>query len=200
MNRLLHPALCAAAVFAAAVGCAATPTAEQVAPDRVVLVAVPGGTAASSSRHGPFHEFGGRAAGFSRDELGAALAATHLGPRITLAAGAGVVEATLAQQCWGDVAAARERLATALPRPDVPARDDLTPDTLFFRVLAGDARGEHVVVSLLADTPQSRAMGGYSRIDATLRRHGDDLQLRVPARRPSLHPDTTGYELLGPTP
>ncbi|MHA6783155.1 hypothetical protein ACVGOW_19475 [Pseudonocardia saturnea] len=196
----LRPALCLAAVLAAAIGCATPPPASEVTPDRVVLVVVPGGMATSSQRHGPFHEFDGRASGFSHDELGAALAATHIGPRVTAAASSPVVEATLEQQCWGDVTAARERLATTLPRPDTAVREDLTPAALYFRVISGDAGGDHVVVSLLADTAQSRAMGGYSRVDAALRWVGDDWQLRVPVRRPNLHPDTTGYQLLGPTP
>ncbi|MBW0111364.1 hypothetical protein I4I84_21875 [Pseudonocardia sp. KRD-182] len=196
----LRPTLCLAAVLAATLGCATAPPASDVAPDPVVLVAVPGGVAASSERYGPFHEFDGRAIGFSHDELGAALAATHIGPRVTAAAGTPVVEATLELQCWGDVTAARERLATTLPRPDTAVREDLTPSAMYFRVIAGDAGGNHVVVSLLADTAQSRAMGGYSRVDAALRWVGDDWQLRVPVRRPNLHPDTTGYRLLGPTP
>jgi len=194
-----RPALCLAAVLAAAVGCATPPPTTDVVPDQVVLVAVPGGIAASSQRHGPIHQFDGRASEFSHDELGAALAATHTGPRTTAAAGTPIVEATLAQRCWGDVTAARERLATTLPRPDTAVRDDLTPSAMYFRVIAGDAGSDHVVVSLLADTPQARAMGGYSRVDATLRRVGDDWQLRVPVRRPNLYPDTTGYHLLGPT-
>ncbi|MDN5750496.1 MAG: hypothetical protein L0H64_18625 [Pseudonocardia sp.] len=198
MSRLRH-ALGLAAVLAATLSCATAPPASEVMPDRVVLVVVPGGIAASSQRHGPFHEFDGRASGFSHDELGAALAATHIGPRITAAAGTPVVEATLVQQCWGDITAARERLATTLPRPDTAARDDLIPSAIYFRVIAGDAGGDHVVVSLLADTAQSRAMGGYSRVDAALRWVGDDWQLRVPVRRPNLHPDTTGYQVLGPT-
>lgn len=196
----LRPALCLAALLAAALGCATAPPASDVAPDGIVLVAVPGGIAASSERHGPFHEFDGRASGFSHDERGAALAATHIGPRITAAAGAPVVEATLVLQCWGDVAAARERVATTPSRPDTAVREDLTPSAIYFRVIAGEADGDHVVVSLLADTAQSRAMGGYSRVDAALRWVGDDWQLRVPVRRPNLHPDTTGYRLLGPTP
>lgn len=199
MSRL-RPALCLAALLAAALGCATAPPASDVAPDRVVLVVVPGGIAASSQQHGPFHEIDGRASGFSHDELGAALAATHIGARITPAAGTPVVEATLAQQCWGDVAAARERLAKALPRPDTAVRHDLSPTALYFRVIGGDGGGDHVVVSLLADTAQSRAVGGYARVDAALRWVGEDWQLRVPVRRPNLHPDTTGYRLLGPTP
>lgn len=199
MNRP-RSTLCLAAVLAAAVGCSTAPPVSEVTPDRVVLVVVPGGIGASSQRHGPFHELDGRASGFSHDELGAALAAAHIGPRITAAAGTPVVEATLEEQCWGEVTAARERLATTLPRPDTAGRDDLIPSAMYFRVIAGDAGGDHVVVSLLADTAQSRAMGGYSRVDATLRWLGDDWQLRVPVRRPNLYPDTTGYRLLGPTP
>jgi hypothetical protein len=56
------------------------------------------------------------------------------------------------------------------------------------------------VLSLLADTPQARARGGLSRVDATMRWSGQDWLLRVPVPRPSIYPDTTGYRLLGPTP
>jgi hypothetical protein len=199
MRRVVAPALCAVAVLAASAGCAA-PQATEVAADRVVLVAVPGGTAASSPRHGPFGQDGNRAFGFSHDEVGAAIAATHIGPRTSAGAGGDVVDATLRTQCWGDLDAARSQLTTALPVPDQPARADLTPTAIFFRVIAGDGRGDHVVMSLLADTPQARDRGGYSRVDATLRRVvGGDWQLRVPLPRPILHPDTVGYALLGPT-
>lgn len=198
MNRA-RPALCLAAVITTAIGCAIPPPTSDVVLDPVALVAVPGGIAASSQRHGPFHELDGRASGFSHDELGAALAVTHIGPRITAAAGTPVADATLAQQCWGDVTTTRDRLATTLPIPNTSERDDLTPSVMYFRVIAGDAGGDHVVVSLLADTAQSRAMVGYSRVDVTLRWVGNDWQLRVPVRRPNLHPDTTGYRLLGPT-
>lgn len=199
MNRL-SPAVCAVVALAAAISCAATPPAPATAENRVVLVAVPGGTAASSPRHGPFGQEGDRAFGFSHDEVGAAIAATHIGPRISSGAEAALVEATLGAQCWGDVAAARERIATALPVPDQPPRADLTPAAIFFRVIAGDGRGDHVVVSLLADTPQARDRGGYSRVDATLRWEHGDWRLRVPVPRASPHPDTAGYALLGPTP
>lgn len=198
MNRVVTPAMCAVAVLAAAVSCAAPPPTEMGA-GRVVLVAVPGGTAASSPRHGPSGQDGNRVIGFSHDEVGAAIAATHIGPRTSAGAGADVVDATLRTQCWGDVDAARARLATALPVPDQPARADLTPTAIFFRVIAGDGQGDHVVVSLLADTPQARDRGGYSRVDATLRRVGGDWRLRVPVPRPFLHPATAGYALLGPT-
>ncbi|BBG01235.1 MULTISPECIES: hypothetical protein [Pseudonocardia] len=198
MNRLLRPAVCAVAVLAA-VSCTTAPPAPETT-DRVALVAVPGGTAAMSPRHGPFGHEVDLAFGFSHDEVGAAIAATHIGSRTSSGAGAAVVEATLNTQCWGDVAAARERLAAALPVPDQPARADLTPAAIYFRVIAGDTRGEHVVVSLLADTPQARVSGGYARVDTTLRWKGGDWRRRVPVLRPSPHPDTAGYALLGPTP
>lgn len=198
MSRVVALAVCAGAVLAASVSCTAPPATE-VAADRVVLVAVPGGTAASSRRHGPSGEDEERAFGFSHDEVGAAIAATHIGPRIGPSAGAAVVEATLDAQCWGDLATARARFASALPVPDQPARTDLIPATMFFRVIAGDGRDDHVVVSLLADTPQARDRGGYSRVDASLRWDDGDWRLRVPVPRPILHPDTAGYALLGPT-
>ncbi len=200
MTRLLSPTVCAVAVLVAAVSCAPAPPAPGTAEDRVVLVAVPGGTAAWSPRHGPFGQKGDRAFGFSHDEVGAAIAATHIGPRISSGAGAAPREATLIAQCWGDLAAARERILTALPIPGQPARADLTPVAIFFRVLAGDGRGDHVVVSLLADTSQARDRGGYSRVDASLRWEHGDWRLRVPVPRASPHPDTAGYALLGPRP
>ncbi|GAA1194908.1 hypothetical protein [Pseudonocardia alaniniphila] len=198
-KRLLPPAIAATVVLAAAVGCSTTPSPEEPTSDAVVLVAVPGGVGASSLRHGPFHEFNGRATGFSHDGVGAALAATHIGARTASVAGSDAVAATLDEQCWGDVARARERLFTALPRPDAPSRDMVSATAMYFRVIAGDARGEFVVLSLLADTPQARALGGFSRVDATMRWSGLDWQLRVPVPRPSVYPDTTGYRLLGPT-
>lgn len=167
-------------------------------PDRVSLIVVPGGVAATSARHGPYAVTDGRATGFSHDALGAAMAASNIAPRITVAAGLQVYEPTLAEQCWGDVQATSEQLA--LPRPDEPNRQDLDARALYYRVLAGDPGGEHLVVSLLADTPQSRGQGGWSRVDLTLRWSGTDWQLRVPTPRPSLHRSTTDYALLGPTP
>jgi hypothetical protein len=198
-KRLLPPAVAATVVLAAAVGCSTTPSPEEPTSDAVVLVTVPGGVAASSSRHGPFHEFNGRATGFSHDEVGAALAATHIGARTAPASGTDGVAATLDEQCWGDVARTRERLFTALPRPDAPPREAVSATAMYYRVISGDARGEFVVLSLLAETPQSRARGGLSRVDATMRWSGQDWQLRVPVPRPSVHHDTTGYRLLGPT-
>lgn len=185
-------------VLLAAVACTGPPS-ETTRFEQVALLAVPGGVAAQSLRHGPFRIDGMRASGFSHDALGAALAASHISPRITTAAGAAVTGPTLAEQCFGDTDDAQAALDTALPLSDSPAGDDLTPVSLHYRVIAGNPFGDHVVVSLLADTPQARSQGGLSRVDPTMRWSGQDWQLRVPVRRPSLQPDTIGYALLGPT-
>ena len=189
-------AMCALLVALAVGGCAAEPAGTQ-GDDTIVLVDVPGGVAASSTRHGPFHEEMGLASGFSHDQVGAAIAATHLAPRLSTTAGVDVATATLLQQCWGDVPAARARLAAAPPVSDRPPLGDQVPDALYFRVIGGDATGEHVVVSVLADTPQARAHRGYARFDATLRWSGTDWMLRVPTQGAALHPAVDGYSVLG---
>ena len=167
--------------------------------DLVEMVPVPGGHAATSSRHGPFEQDDGRASGFTHDAIGAAVAATHISARVTAAAGPEIATATIAGQCWGDLASARRRLGAQMPLPATPPQPEFAPVALWFRVLGGDPTGEQVVVSLLADTPQSRAAGGLARVDATLRWSSADWQLRVPVARSSVYPDTDGYELLAPS-
>lgn len=169
-------------------------------PHQVRLESVPGGIAAVSAQHGPHTTRDGRASGFTHDELGAAIAASNLAPRVSAAAPAIVYEATMREQTWGDTGATLQQLRAALPASDAAPTDELSATALYYRVLAGDPRGEHVVVSLLADTPQARSRGGLARVDAALRWAGGDWQLRVPPRQPSLHPDTAGHTLLGPTP
>lgn len=166
-----------------------------VAPPTIELVPVPGGVAGSSSEHGPWFTVDGRAAGFSHDELGAATAATNLAPRVT-AADPAVIARTLKEQCWGDIGAASRQLRTALPAPDHPDEGTTDPRALLFRIVSGDPTGDHVVVSLLADTPQARAQGGLARLDTTLRWSGGDWQLRVPLGTPSLQTDASRYTLL----
>ena len=199
MNRRDALTLLAAAGLIS--GCAVTETSDGAteAVDLVEMVQIPGGHAATSSRHGPFEQQNGCASGFTHDSIGAAVAATHIGARVTAAAGPEIAMATIAAQCWGDLAGARRRLGAQLPLPATLPQPEYAPVALWFRVLAGDPTGEQVVVSLLADTPQSRAAGGLARVDATLRWSGDDWQLRVPTARASVHPSTDGYELLAPT-
>ncbi|MBW0107271.1 hypothetical protein I4I84_00700 [Pseudonocardia sp. KRD-182] len=170
-------------------------------PDLVSLIQVPGGVAAVSHRHGPVLTADGRAAGFTHDELGAALAVSNLAPRVSSAAGTPIYEATLAEQSWGDPAGMLARLRAELPASDSAAAGPVTTArSLYYRTIAGDPRGDYVVVSLLADTEQARTAGGLARVDLTLRWDDGDWRLRVPTPRPSLHPDTTGYVLLGAMP
>ena len=199
MSTSLPRIALALAVVMSVAGCTTQPV--EPGPDDVtVLVDVPGGVAASSARHGPFHEEMGLASGFTHDAIGAAIAATHLSPRLSATAGVDVATATLLQQCWGDVTTATARLRTTPPLSDRPPPDDRTPDALYFRLIGGDPDGEYVVVSVLADTPQARVQHGYARFDATLRWSGADWQLRVPIQGAALHPDLDGYTLLGARP
>ena len=199
-KRRRGAALSAGVLVLAVAGCSTTVSPRPAPADTVVLVAVPGGVAASSLRHGPFREEAGRSWGFSHDELGAALAASHIGPRLTATAGPEVTESILVEQCWGDIDAVRARRAVTPPLSDRRPSSDLDPTAFYFRVIAGDGNGAQVVVSLLAETAQARARGGYSRVDVTLRRFEGDWQLRVPVQVPQLHLDRSRYELLGPTP
>ncbi len=181
---------------------APTDQAEVVAlPDVVSLTRVPGGVAAVSQLHGPALIAEGRAAGFTHDELGAALAASNLAPRVSSAAGPGVYEATLTEQAWGDPAGMLARLRGELPASDSATAGPATAArSMHYRIIAGDARGDYAVVSLLADTEQALNAGGLARVDLTLRWDHGDWRLRVPTPRPSPHPDTTGYVLLGVLP
>lgn len=199
MNRLVSRAVSAIAILSATAGCA-VPLTTGVEPDLVELVTVPGGIAASSPRHGPFGQDGGRAFGFNHDEVGETNAATQIGSRSGSSAGPAITEATPRVQYWGDLDAARERLTAALPVPDQPPRLDLRPSPSYFRVIAGDCRGYHNVVSLLADTTQAGLRRGDSQTDATLRRTGGEWRLQVLMPRPSRHSATTGYSLLAGKP
>ncbi len=116
---------------------------------------------------------------------------------MSAAAGRTVYEATIEHQGWGDPAAMLARLRSELPAPDDADTAWLVPAALFYRVLAGDPTGDHVVVSLLADTGQARTLGGLSRVDLTLRWLDGDWRLRLPTPGPSRQPGTAGYTPLG---
>jgi hypothetical protein len=67
-----------------------------------------------SRASGPTRQIGGRAGGFARSELGAALAAIHLGQRIDAAAGPRVFGPTIEEQVIGpDAGTLKERTTTA---------------------------------------------------------------------------------------
>lgn len=194
MTRRFPMGLAAVAAFAVATSCTSPPP---MMPADIVLVRVSGGVAASSPTHGPALVLNGRATGFRRDELGAALAATHLLVQVSAGADPAVADATLTEQCWGDPAEARARRASALPASDAPPPTTSVPRALHYRLLSGDPGSELVVVSLLAETEQSTTADGLSRVDLTLRWADGDWRLRVPVQRPALHIGTAGYTFLG---
>jgi hypothetical protein len=194
MTRRFPTVFAALAAFAVATSCTTHPP---MMPTDVVLVHVAGGVAASSPTLGPTLVWDGRAAGFLRDELGAALAATHLLVRVGSGADPAVADATLTEQCWGDPAGARARRAAALPPSDAPPPTMSAPRALYYRLLSSDPGDELVVVSLLAETEQATTADGLSRVDLTLRWADGDWRLRVPVQRPALHIGTAGYTSLG---
>lgn len=178
-------------------GCAPSPAEGPTDPTELVSTAA--GMVAVSAAAGPSRAENGRAWGFSHDAVGAALAASNIGARITGAAGIDVAVATIAEQCWGDLAQARRFLGPAAMSASTMDRPELIASAMWFRVLSGDPYGDQVAVSLLADTAQARAAGGFSRLDAVLRWTGADWQLRVPLSRPVIHPNAVGYLLLAPS-
>ncbi|MBN9098149.1 MAG: hypothetical protein J0I49_08575 [Pseudonocardia sp.] len=168
--------------------------------DTVVLVPVPGGVGATSRLHGPSVTESGRARGFVHDETGAAIAASNLAARVSVAAGREIYEPTILEQTFGDSAGTLAAVrADAFPPPPDATPTPTIAESIYYRVIGGDPNGEYVVVSLLADTEQARALGGLARIDLTLRWITGDWRLRVPIPAASLRPDALGYALLGKT-
>jgi hypothetical protein len=168
--------------------------------DTVELVPVPGGVGAVSRLHGPNVAESGRAHGFVHDEMGAAIAASNLAPRVSAAAGPEVYEPTILEQTFGDSSGTLAVIrADTFPPPLDAAPTPTIAESIYYRVIGGDPDGEYVVVSLLADTEQARALGGLARIDLTLRWVDSDWRLRVPIPEASLRPDARGYILLGTT-
>lgn len=168
--------------------------------DSVAVVPIPGGAAATSRLHGPRVVDAGRASGFAHDQTGAAIAASNLAPRISATAGPEVYEPTILEQTFGDTT---RTLAAVRDDGFTPASDaapvSTIAESIYYRVIGGDPAGNFVVVSLLADTTQARALGGLARIDLTLRWIDDDWRLRVPIPAASLRPDARSYTLLGTT-
>jgi hypothetical protein len=76
-----------------------------------------------SRASGPTRQTGGRAAGFARSELGAALAAIHLGQRIDPAAGPRVFEPTIKEQVIGPDAGTLKDRTTAIYEQERKAQD-----------------------------------------------------------------------------
>ena len=167
----------------------------------VRLVEVPGGTVPVSDRHGPARQREGLAAGFSHDERGAAVAAVNLAVRASSAAGPEVYEPTVRNQGYGDPEAMLQRNRAERPVGDTSAETGATRlSELRYRVISGDPTGDSVVISMLATTGQARDLGGFARLDVTLRWIDGDWRLQVPTARPLLYPTAEGYTLLASQP
>lgn len=143
---------------------------------------------------GPRNTGGGLAKGFTHHTLGAALAAVNISSRLASEVGPQVYEATVREQCFGDVdreiEQIRDSVSTAPPGTDKPSE-------IWYRVAGGDPRGDLVLMSIAAKTPQSMASGGYVGLDITLRWVGGDWKMQVPSARASIIPSVSGYTLLG---
>lgn len=148
----------------------------------------------ASPVHGPRSTVGGRATGFSHDDLGAVLAAVNISYRLASEVGPQVYEATAREQCFGDLALTVEQIRNSFT---TAPPGSTTPSEYWYRVTSGDPTGDLVLISTAAKTPQSVALGGYAGLDLTLRWVAGDWKLQVPVARPALIPNVAGFALLG---
>ena len=143
---------------------------------------------------GPRNNDGRLARGFAHDTLGAAVAAVNISTRLASEVGPQVYEATVREQCFGDVdreiEQIRDSVSTAPPGTDKPSE-------IWYRVASGDPSSDLVLMSIAAKTPQSMASGGYVGLDITLRWIGGDWKMQVPSARAAIIPSVSGYTLLG---
>ncbi len=141
----------------------------------------------SSPTHGPRETAGGLARGFAHDELGAVLAAAHLSYRVSALPGPNVYRPTITQQTTGasvatlaDVEANYNQRST---REGKPPGTPLTPSgaqILGYRLIAGDATGDQVVVRLCGQGPTVTGATAYYIQDHTMQWQGGDWRLRLP--------------------
>jgi hypothetical protein len=143
---------------------------------------------------GPRNTGSGLAKGFTHDTLGAALAAVNISFRLASEAGPQVYEATVREQCFGDVNSEIEQIRNSFST-DPPGA--AKPREIWYRVASGDPSGDLVLISIAVKTPQSVASGGYAEYDSTMRWVGGDWQLQVPLARPSVIPSVQSFTLLG---
>ncbi len=148
----------------------------------------------TSSVAGPRDTGGGLAKGFAHDTLGAAVAAVNISFRLASEVGPPVYEATVREQCFGDVNSELEQIRNSVSNAP-PGADK--PSEIWYRVVSGDPAGDLVLMSIAAKTPQSVAGGGYVGLDMTLRWVGGDWKMQVPSARASIIPSVSGYTLLG---
>lgn len=147
-----------------------------------------------SSAHGPRDTAGGMARGFSRDELGAALAAIHISARLSGEAGPDVYEVVAREQCLGDVEAT---LAAIRGSRSVAPAGTAVPETYYYKITAGDPGGNQVLVSLAVSSPQGRSLGGYVGVLRTMRWVEGDWKLQVPPLPAQVIGSVEAYTPLG---
>ena len=157
-----------------------------------------------SQRHGPFRTGDGLASGFSHDELGAALAATHISARLVPTVPAAVYQATARAQCYGAdgagdgaVAAYVEWLARSVRGRPAASPAEVGRE-LYYRVVDGDPRGGEVQISLAAVTDEARGQGGYAELRRTLRWVDGDWKMQLPPPPRAIVDSLSGYLPLEP--
>ena len=160
--------------------------------DRLSWSMVGGQPVPGSTTHGPAHTADGLAAGFSHDELGAALAAINISYRLTNDVGPVVYESTARQQCYGDI----NTLITQI-RASPTSNSASSSTELYYKVISGDPTGDLVLVSIAAKTPQSAVAGGYGSFQRTLRWADGDWRLQVPVAPAQIVADVSSYHFLG---
>lgn len=144
-----------------------------------------------STSHGPTQTTNGMAAGFSHDELGAALAAINISYRLTSDVGPMVYETTARQQCYGDITTtiAQIRSQPSITSPKVTE--------FYYKILSGDPEGDLVLIAIAGKSASTTAAGGYASALRTLRWTGRDWQMQVPVAPAQITTDVSGYEFLG---
>ena len=143
---------------------------------------------------GPRNNDGGLAKGFSHDALGAALAAVNISSRLASEVGPQVYEATVREQCFGDVDTALNQIRNSYSNAPTGAAK---PSEIWYRVAGGDPRGDLILMSIALKTPESVERGGYAGLDMTMRWDAGDWKVQIPIARPLLVPSVSGYTFLG---
>lgn len=184
---------------------APTPAAPTASPPPSAAPAVPdcraqwapagfGAPVPSSPCAGPHWAHDGLAGGFSQDRTGAEFAAIHLSTRLTSASGPTVYAPTLAGQTIGDYQQAlgqtQQETSTTPPSQSMPRQ--------WWARVSGNPASGVVTVDLAAATDESRSLGGFAGMTATLRWQDGDWKVVLPKQNPQLVTSTAGYELLGP--
>lgn len=147
-----------------------------------------------SAWFGPRETAGGRARGFTHDELGAVLAAIQISARLSPELPPAVFEATAREQCVGDIDGVLSQIRGA--RSDA-APDSTVPEEFFYRISRGDPEGDVVGVSLAVSSPQGRAYGGFVGAIRTLQWVDGDWKLLLPGLPAQVIASVDSYQSLG---